>query len=60
MFWQDSCAQANSYYFDSHGDVALRPASTLEAYWHSRRFDLGDYRFSLDLARRVTSGRRPC
>jgi len=46
VFWQDSCKLANSYYFDKHGDVALRPASTLEAYWRSRRFSLGDYRFS--------------
>jgi cyclohexanone monooxygenase len=28
IFWQDSCATANSYYFDSHGDVPLRPATT--------------------------------
>ncbi|AQA05691.1 hypothetical protein BVC93_28710 [Mycobacterium sp. MS1601] len=26
IFWQDSCAQANSYYFDKHGDVPLRQA----------------------------------
>ncbi|SBS78466.1 4-hydroxyacetophenone monooxygenase [uncultured Mycobacterium sp.] len=46
IFWQDSCKQANSYYFDKNGDVPLRPASTVEAYWHSRRFPLGDYRFT--------------
>jgi len=46
IFWQDSCSQANSYYFDKNGDVPLRPASTVEAYWHSRRFPLEDYRFS--------------
>jgi len=46
IFWQDSCKLANSYYFDKNGDVPLRPASTLEAYWHSRRFPLDDYRFS--------------
>ncbi|OBA97752.1 monooxygenase [Mycobacteriaceae bacterium 1482268.1] len=46
IFWQDSCAQANSYYFDRNGDVPLRPASTVEAYWRSRRFPLSDYIFS--------------
>ncbi len=46
IFWQDSCALANSYYFDKNGDVPLRPASTLEAWWRSRRFDLNDYRFT--------------
>jgi len=46
IFWQDSCRLANSYYFDKNGDVPLRPTSTMEAYWRSRRFDLDDYRFS--------------
>jgi cyclohexanone monooxygenase len=46
VFWQDSCRGANSYYFDKHGDVALRPANTFEVYWRSRRFDLDDYRFT--------------
>ena len=46
IFWQDSCQLANSYYFDANGDVPLRPASTLEAYWRSRRFPLADYRFT--------------
>jgi cyclohexanone monooxygenase len=46
IFWQDSCALANSYYFDSHGDVPLRRASTLETIWRSRRFPLDDYRFT--------------
>jgi cation diffusion facilitator CzcD-associated flavoprotein CzcO len=46
IFWQDSCQLANSYYFDKNGDVPLRPASTLEAYWRSRRFPLDDYVFS--------------
>jgi cyclohexanone monooxygenase len=46
IFWQDSCRQANSYYFDKNGDVPLRPASTIEAYWRSRRFPLDDYTFS--------------
>jgi cation diffusion facilitator CzcD-associated flavoprotein CzcO len=46
VFWQDSCVQSNSYYFDKNGDVPLRPATTVEAYWRSRRFDLDDYRFT--------------
>jgi cyclohexanone monooxygenase len=46
IFWQDSCRLANSYYFDQHGDVPLRPASTVEAYWRSRRFPIDDYEFS--------------
>jgi cation diffusion facilitator CzcD-associated flavoprotein CzcO len=46
IFWQDSCQLANSYYFDKNGDVPLRPASTIEAYWRSRRFPLDDYEFS--------------
>jgi cation diffusion facilitator CzcD-associated flavoprotein CzcO len=45
VFWQDSCRLANSYYFDKHGDVPLRPSTTLEVYWRSRRFVLKDYRF---------------
>jgi hypothetical protein len=47
IFWQDSCKLANSYYFDENGDVPLWPASTIEAYWRSRRFPLADYRFTV-------------
>ena len=46
IFWQDSCSLANSYYFDQNGDVPLRPTSTPEAYWRSRRFPLEDYQFT--------------
>jgi cyclohexanone monooxygenase len=46
IFWQDSCQQARSYYFDKNGDVPLRPASTIESIWRSRRFPLDDYVFS--------------
>ncbi|GAB3020513.1 flavin-containing monooxygenase [Mycobacterium bourgelatii] len=46
IFWQDSCRLANSYYFDKNGDVPIRPTTTVEAYWRSRRFDLEDYRFT--------------
>lgn len=45
VFFQGTCSTANSYYFDRHGDVPLRPATTLEALWRSARYDLGDYRF---------------
>jgi cation diffusion facilitator CzcD-associated flavoprotein CzcO len=45
VFWQDSCSLANSYYFDRHGDVPLRPSPTIETMWRSRRFPLDDYRF---------------
>ena len=46
IFWQDSCRLANSYYFDKNGDVPLRPGTTPEVYWRSRRFNLDDYRFT--------------
>lgn len=46
VFWQDSCRQANSYYFDKNGDVPLRPTSTPEAWTRSRRFPLTDYEFA--------------
>jgi cation diffusion facilitator CzcD-associated flavoprotein CzcO len=45
IVWQDSCSVANSYYFDKHGDVPFRPATSLETAWRSARFDLNDYRF---------------
>ena len=45
VFFQDSCAASNSYYFDKHGDVPFRPALTLETMWQSARYDLGDYVF---------------
>jgi cation diffusion facilitator CzcD-associated flavoprotein CzcO len=46
IFWRPSCASANSYYFDKHGDVPLRPTTTLESVWRSYRFNLDDYEFS--------------
>jgi hypothetical protein len=56
VFFQDSCTRANSYYFDRHGDVPFRPASTIEAAWRSARFDLDDYRFEqLDETTRAPS-----
>lgn len=47
VFFQPSCGQANSYYFDAHGDVPFRPSPTLETMWTSRHFDLNDYTFEL-------------
>jgi cation diffusion facilitator CzcD-associated flavoprotein CzcO len=46
IFFQGSCATANSYYFDKHGDVPFRASLTLEAAWRSARFDLDDYAFA--------------
>jgi cation diffusion facilitator CzcD-associated flavoprotein CzcO len=45
IFFQDSCGASNSYYFDRHGDVPFRAATSLETSWRSARFDLDDYRF---------------
>jgi cation diffusion facilitator CzcD-associated flavoprotein CzcO len=45
IFFQDTCAASNSYYFDRHGDVPFRPATSIETSWRSARFDLDDYRF---------------
>jgi hypothetical protein len=55
VFWQPGCADANSYYFDRHGDVPLRPGFTVESMWQARRFPLSDYAFST--ARVPVSGR---
>jgi cation diffusion facilitator CzcD-associated flavoprotein CzcO len=46
IFWHASCSHSNSYYFDSHGDVPVRRAASLETIWRSRRFPLTDYQFS--------------
>lgn len=51
VFFQPSCASANSYYFDKHGDVPFRASPTLETAWRSARFDLDDYRFTTALIR---------
>lgn len=45
VFFQPSCHTANSYYFDHHGDVPLRPATSLEARWRSTHFNLDHYHF---------------
>jgi cation diffusion facilitator CzcD-associated flavoprotein CzcO len=46
VFFRGSCGNANSYYFDKHGDAPFRPSLTLEAAWRSARFDLDDYAFA--------------
>ena len=46
IFWQASCADAHSYYFDPRGDVPIRPCSTIETIWRSRRYPLSDYRLA--------------
>jgi cation diffusion facilitator CzcD-associated flavoprotein CzcO len=43
---QPSCAVANSYYFDKHGDRPFRSSPTLEVNWQSGHFDLDDYSFA--------------
>jgi cyclohexanone monooxygenase len=50
IFWQDSCALANSYYFDRHGDVPFRASTSLGAAIRSARFDLDDSRFESAVA----------
>ncbi|MBJ8339867.1 NAD(P)/FAD-dependent oxidoreductase [Antrihabitans sp. YC3-6] len=46
IFFQGTCDGSNSYYFDAHGDVPLRPSPTLEVAWRSAHFDLDDYSFA--------------
>ena len=46
VFFQGTCDTARSYYFDVHGDVPFRAATTLEARWKSSRFSFDDYDFS--------------
>jgi hypothetical protein len=41
-----SCANANSYYFDHHGDTPfLRPTSSKQAWHAAQTFPLDDYAF---------------
>ncbi|MEK6788233.1 MAG: NAD(P)/FAD-dependent oxidoreductase [Pseudomonadota bacterium] len=46
VFFNNSCGTANSYYFDKHGDVPFRPATSVEAQWRSMTFPMSDYEFS--------------
>lgn len=44
VFVQPSCAYANSYYFDRHGDAPfVRPVSGPALWWASKTFDLNSY-----------------
>ena len=45
IFFQATCATANSYYLDQHGDVPFRASPSLEVNWDSARFNLDNYRF---------------
>jgi cation diffusion facilitator CzcD-associated flavoprotein CzcO len=47
IFFRGTCATANSYYFDRHGDVPFRASPSLETIWRSARFDIDDYRFEV-------------
>ena len=47
VFVQPSCAQANSYYFDRHGDAPfVRPVSGVSLWLASKTFDLDSYNYS--------------
>ncbi len=47
IFTLGSCASANSYYFNQHGEATLlRPTSTLNAYRAASTFPLADYEFA--------------
>jgi len=46
VFFQGTCSTANSYYFDSNGDVPFRAATTLEVMLRSAFFPLRAYRFA--------------
>ncbi|MDQ8036480.1 MAG: NAD(P)/FAD-dependent oxidoreductase, partial [Pedobacter sp.] len=42
VFFSNNCGSANSYYFDKHGDVPFRPATSAEAHLRSVTFPLRD------------------
>lgn len=46
VFFNNNCRGSNSFYFDDNGDApAVRPASTYEAAWRARHFNLDDYHY---------------
>jgi cation diffusion facilitator CzcD-associated flavoprotein CzcO len=46
LWFTNGCTNANSYYFDHHGDVPfLRPTSGRQAQRAARSFQLDDYRY---------------
>ena len=46
VFNNPTCGQANSYYFDRHGDTPIRPSTSAGVWWRSRRFNLDDYAYA--------------
>jgi hypothetical protein len=47
VFYRGSCATANSYYFNQHGEATLlRPNSTIATHREARRFPLDDYAYA--------------
>ena len=53
VFVQPSCAQANSYYFDRHGDAPfVRPVSGVSLWLASKTFDLDSYDYTTDTRKR--------
>ncbi|MBA0049213.1 NAD(P)/FAD-dependent oxidoreductase [Mycobacteroides sp. LB1] len=46
VFYRNDCSQANSYYFDKHGDVPFRPALTVETMWESATYNLNNYTYA--------------
>ena len=47
IFTLGSCASANSYYFNQHGEATLlRPTSTRDAFRAAGSFPLADYEFA--------------
>ena len=48
LWYGASCATANSYYYDHHGDTPyLRPTSGRAAHHAARTFPISDYRFTM-------------
>lgn len=57
VFFNNGCANSNSYYFDHHGDVPLlRPTTSAEAWWSSKTFKIDNYRFRSLPEVRATKG----
>ncbi|CAB4924141.1 unannotated protein [freshwater metagenome] len=56
VFYQGGCGTSNSYYFDVHGDVPFRAATTIESAWRAGHFALSDYRFTVGAGDRAAAG----
>ncbi|UFS98533.1 flavin-containing monooxygenase [Nocardia huaxiensis] len=46
IYFSGNCTGSNSYFFDPHGDVPIRAASTPETHWRAAHFDMNDYQWS--------------